>query len=241
MGRNDKMSKRVKRKIVQFSKKNVKEGKPPIPQLVQDMHFLCKHSPHDMDRPFTYYELEGSLSSQTGVEIVFTKPQNIIDLDIGYTEENFRGDDLNTPYPFSVDELCSEIKHTTIGVEAGREIEFSVPNSQCKVYMVININGIYCKLNTNEWDERWNYGNLKPSEQLALFQRLLNQQQITFQDLEAADIDTWVYKRLCLNEEMGQQLYEEKMNKVMSWIQEQQVNPELNAKYTSFMRAIEKE
>ena len=170
--------------------------------------------------------------------IVFATPQEIVDLDIGYTLDQFPYDEeeLNQYFPYDLGTLCQEIRYTTIGVVEGEEISYPIPESMCEVNVVINVNGRYCKLNKGEWSGKNLMYPMTPSTQIRVFQRLLNQKQITMHDLEAADIDTNVYKKLMLNEKMGELLYRKKMAMILSWLDRQKEDPILQGKIDHFMK-----
>lgn len=181
------------------------------------------------------------LSNHTGIIVVFATPQEIIDLDIGLDEMDFNGMDVDEMVPMSVDELSMYARASIYGATNHTEVELSVPNSMCAVNFVICINGKYCKLNTNEWNLRDNFHNMRPATQLILYQRLIMEKQVTLNDIAAADVDVSVYKRLCLNEEIGDQMYREKIARIGTWIERQQADPALMKKYYMFMRALDQE
>ena len=93
-------------------------------------------------------------------------------------------DDL---FPFLVDSLKEMVKETTVGATNGSDIRFPVDDSDCGVYLCININGKFCKLQSEEWDITNNFKGLPPHIQIKLFQRLISEGQITLDDLAIAE------------------------------------------------------
>ena len=168
--------------------------------------------------------------------VVFATPKEMVDLDIGYTLDQFPYDDeMDQYFPFDLGTLCQEIRCTTIGINSGEPIAYPIPNSYCEVNLVININGRYYKLNEGEWDVKNFTFAMTPTVQLRVFQRLLNQKQITMDDLAAADIDTNIYKQLMLNEKMSELMYRKKMATVLVWLERQRDNPVLRSKVEYYM------
>lgn len=147
-------------------------------------------------------------------KIIFLTPQQVFDLDIGFDNLMFKSDEYNDLFPFLVDTLENMVRETTIGDTNGSEIMFPTENSDCRVYVCIEINGKLCKLQTEEWDVTNNLRGLPVNIQVKTFQRLIAEGQITLEDLAAEDIDNGVYKRLVVNELNGVQLCKNKIDKI---------------------------
>lgn len=221
------MTKKVKRsgKVIQLDAKPSRD----------EMDFLDRQFKRN-PRPFRE-ENGQELIHQYHTIVVFATPQEILDLDIGYTSEQFPDEyELDQYLPWDIPSLCQEIRFTTIGVDRGEELKYPIPNSMCEVNVVIKINDKYCKLNEGEWSARNFIHVMTPATQIRVFQRLLNQKLITMHDLEAADIDTEVYKRLLLNEAAGEQLYRKKMARLMIWLDRQRDDPILKRKVDYYMQ-----
>lgn len=207
------------------------------PTLGERAELLSKHM--ELKEKFHYLspaeKKDADLMNMLEVGVVFVHPQWLVDLNVGYSAEKFEhmGFDLDSYAPFDILGIYYDIRDNTVGA-GGYPIDFPVPGSDCSVNFVININGKYCRLNYGEWNLDNNYMNLELASQVKIFQRLLNEGQITFHDLEAAKINTDVYKRLVLNDEMGRDLFDDKVSQLKRWVNQQQNDPMLEKMYKAF-------
>lgn len=158
------------------------------------------------------YDKNSRYNSVDNTNIVFFTPNQIKDMDIGFDLSMFKDDEMDRLFPFLVDTLKEMVKETTLGDRNGSDVEFPVENSDTKVFVCIEINGKFCKLQTEEWDITNNFRGLPCHLQVKVFQRLLAEQQITLDDLAAEDIDNSVYKKLVVNDISGMQLYQRKLD-----------------------------
>ena len=144
-------------------------------------------------------------------EIVFLTPKQIKKLDIGVDTSIFREDEEDDLFPFLLDSLKEMVKESTMGEDNGSTIAIKVEGSECRAYIVLDINGKMCKLQTEEWDILNNLKGLPIHKQTKVFQRLISQGEITLNDLAAVDIDTEVYKKLVVNDMCGFHVCQEKI------------------------------
>lgn len=168
-----------------------------------------------------FYDEKSRYNSVDNTKIVFLTPNQIKDMDIGFDISMFKPDEYEVLYPFLVDVLTQMIKETTIGDSNGSEIQLTAENSECKVFICIQINGKLCKLQNEEWDITNNFRGLPCHVQIKLFQRLLMEHQITLDDLAAEDIDTEVYKKLVINDLSGFQIYKKKLKELEEIVEKQ--------------------
>lgn len=168
-----------------------------------------------------FYDRKSRYNSVDNTKIIFLTPTEIQDLDIGFNMEMFKSDEYNDIFPFLLDTLTNMVKETTIGDVNGSEIECPVENSDCKVFICIEINGELCKLQTEEWEITNNLRGLPKWAQVKTFQRLITEGQINLNDLAAEDIDNDVYKKLVINDTIGSQLCKEKIEKLQKIYEEQ--------------------
>ena len=219
------MSKIRKKKVIPFNK-TVDISVMTSPEMVKFLN-LKPDKKH------------GELSST--VSVVFATARELIGLGIGYTKDVFEpfGVDLDEYQPWSVDSLLYSVEAATIGVKPAGEVAYPVEKSDCKVNVVININGKYCKLNQDEWQGSPTLlGELRLIDQMSIYRRLLMQGQITFEDLAAADIDNNMYHQLCEIEEMPNEMFTIRMNILDKWIKRQMNDPQLYKMYRSFIKSI---
>lgn len=179
-----------------------------------------------MNRPIMY-DLKSRYNNIDNTNIIFLTPNQVFDLDIGFDKKVFKEDEYDDLFPFLVDTLKEMIKETTIGDINGSEIECPVENTDCKVFICIEINGKLCKLQSEEWDITNNLRGLPCHIQIKVFQRLITEGQITLDDLAAEDIDNNVYKKLVLNDISGVQLCRDKIAQIDKILEEQSKNKEM--------------
>lgn len=160
------------------------------------------------------YDKNSRYNSIDNTNIVFLTPNQVKDMDIGFDMSMFKPDEYDTLFPFLADTLKEMIKETTLGDKNGSEIQFIVENSDCRVFMCIEINGKLYKLQSEEWDVTNNFHGLPCNTQIKLFQRLIAERKITLDDLAAEDIDTEVYKKLVINDISGVQLCDRKLKEI---------------------------
>lgn len=160
------------------------------------------------------YDPKSRYNDIDNTKIVFLTPKKVDELDIGFNISTFKQDEWEDTFPFLVDTLKNMVRETTIGDINGSEIAIATENSDCKVYICVEINGKLCKLQTEEWDLTNNFRGLPLYVQVKLFQRLLSENQITLEDLAAEDIDNSVYKKLVINDTVGVQLCKEKIEEI---------------------------
>ena len=215
------VSKKIKKK------KKVLLPKPESPEISAAIRRGLKFMANALDNP--PYALVDTDSKEffdefiPEVPVVFVTPKELLLANMGFSPETFRveGIGLEDWFQVSVADLYFRAKHYILGNTNGVEISLEVPWTDCVVNFVININGKYCKLNTDEWNVFNNFDNLDTVKQVCLYQRLLSQRIITMHDLEVADISNDVYKQLYLNQEMGDSLFAEKLNYIRKWYKRQ--------------------
>ena len=162
--------------------------------------------------------------------IIFLTPKQLIELDIGIDPESFEQNEYDELVPVLVDSIKEMIKETTLGDVNGSDIALPVENSNCKIFLCIEINGKLHRLQTEEYDTcHFNQG-LSVSNQIKLFQRLISMNKVTLNDLAAEDIDNNVYKKLVINDLEGVNLFKKKIDIIDSIVKEQQDNLELAEK-----------
>lgn len=168
-----------------------------------------------------FYDRKSRYNNVDNTKIIFLTPAEVQDLDIGFNMTMFKPDEYYDTFPFLLDTLINMVKETTIGDINGSEVECPVENSDCKVFICVEINGKLCKLQTEEWDVTNNLRGLPVWAQVKTFQRLITEGQIALEDLAAEDIDNDVYKKLVVNDTIGSQLCKEKIEKLQKIYEEQ--------------------
>lgn len=168
-----------------------------------------------------FYDINSRYNNIDNTKIVFLTPSQVIELDIGFDDNIFKEDEYDDLFPFLVDTLENMVRETTLGDTNGSEIAMPVENSNSHVFVCIEINGKLCKLQSEEWEITNNLRGLPKWVQIKTFQRLITEKQITLDDLAAEDIDNDVYKKLVVNETIGVQLCQEKIEKIHRIYEEQ--------------------
>ena len=173
------------------------------------------------------------------VPAVIATVQELVDLNIGYTEESMKaaGLYLDEYQPWPTVELIKYISSITVGVDDDEEMMYPVDKSDCVVNVVIQINGKYYKLNANEWTRAIALtGKLKIADQFPIYRRLLYQKQLTLQDLAAADIDNNLYLQLCKSEETPDEMWTVRMNTLQKWVERQFTDKKIRRMFGSLFK-----
>lgn len=151
---------------------------------------------------------------------VFVTPKQVAALNIGLNLSDYTGceDDVQ---PFVVDSLVEMAREHILGAKNGGLYRFPVEKASCCVTLCLDINGKLCRLQCEELEWPNPFHGLPLSTQVKTFQRLLNEKQITLDDLAAADIDLEVYKQLCINDAEGEEIWQRTLMQIAKWVMEQ--------------------
>ena len=165
-----------------------------------------------MDKNSRYYSVDDYFW-------VFTTPNEVLKLDIGFDIEPFRPGE-NVVQPFVVDILVEQAREYILGTSNnGHYLRFpveGVTDANCFVTICLEINSKLCMLQSEELEKL----KLPIENQVKTFQRLINERRITLDDLALVDIDLGVYKQLYANEVVGDDMFGNFLFKVATWIKE---------------------
>lgn len=181
-----------------------------------------------------FYDKNSRYNNLNNDSIIFLTPLQLRDLDVGVDMSNFHEDEFNRIVPIVVDSLKEMVKETTIGEQNGSSVTYSVENSDCKAYLCIEINGILCKVQSEEVQS----GYIPLNNQVKLFQRLISEGQITLEDVAAEDVDNDVYKKLVVNDLNGAELCRSKLEKIDYWVSEQSKDDLMNKRKEIVIKSL---
>ena len=161
------------------------------------------------------------MMSNSKEDIVCLTPNQLFQMDVGIEKDLFFEDEYDDLFPVLAEELKDMVRETTVGAQNGTPISVPVENSDCKMYLCIEIAGKLCKVHSEEYNTLMFGKSLSVERQVKLFQRLISEGQLSLNDLAKADIDNAVYKKLVINDLEGVNLCREKIEKIDSLVQEQ--------------------
>ena len=164
---------------------------------------------------------------------VFTTPNEVLKLDIGFDIEPYRPGE-NAKQPFVVDILVEMAREYILGTSNnGHYLRWpveGVTDANCFVTICLEINSKLCMLQSEEVEKL----KLPIKNQVKTFQRLINERRITLDDLSIADIDLGVYKQLYANEVAGDDMFGDFLLKMATWIKEGYESKEYRKYYKDY-------
>lgn len=160
-------------------------------------------------------------------DIIFLTPNQLYGLDIGFPSDVFQQDELDDLFPFELQTLENIAYDTFLGTQIESPFLVNLEGGNAKIGVVVQVGSKACFLAQQECPPSILSGCVPPENQVAIFQRLISEGQLTLDDLAAADIDNNVYKQLVINSIYGAGLCQEKIDQLHSWWEEQQNDPKL--------------